>query len=106
MSGVFDDWAEERRGYYSEQFARVLNALAKIAFKEKNWSNTIKLANEILHEDPFREDVHRLLMRVHAAQGKRGKIKEQFEHLQELLKKELGVEPAPETRRTFQELFK
>jgi DNA-binding SARP family transcriptional activator len=106
MAGVYDDWAEEQRGYYQEQLARILNGLAKISFKEKNWSGTIKLAGEILQSDPYREDVHRLLMRVFAAQGKRAAIREQFEKLSELLKKELGVEPAPETRRTFQELFK
>jgi DNA-binding SARP family transcriptional activator len=106
MSGVYDAWVDELRGYYSEQYARILNGLAKISFKEKNWSQTVKLANEILQADPYREDVHRLLMRVYAAQGKRGAVKEQFEKISELLKKELGVEPSPETRRSFQELFK
>ncbi len=106
MAGVYDDWAEEQRAFYREQYGRILNALAKIAFKEKDWSQTIKLANEILREDAYREDVHRLLMRVYAAQGKRAKVKEQFESLREMLGKELGVEPAPETRRAFQELFK
>ena len=106
MSGVYDDWAEEQRAFYREQYSRILNALAKFAFKEKDWSNTIKLAQEILREDVYREDVHRLLMRVYAAQGKRSKVKEQYETLSEMLKKELGVEPAPETRRAFQELFK
>jgi DNA-binding SARP family transcriptional activator len=45
-------------------------------------------------------------MKTFAAQGKSAKVKEQFETLQELLKKELGVAPAPETRKTFQELLK
>jgi DNA-binding SARP family transcriptional activator len=45
-------------------------------------------------------------MKILAAQGKNVKVKEQFENLQQLLKKELGVAPAPETRRTFQELVK
>ena len=103
MAGVYDDWAEERRGYFKEQYERILKALSKIAVKEKNWSQATKLANEILRDDPYQEDIHRLLMRVYAAQGKRSQIKEQFETLRALLKKELGVEPAPETRRVFQE---
>lgn len=106
MAGVYEPWAEEQRGYYREQYARVLNALAKAAFKEKTWSQSIKLANEILQDDPFREDVHRLLMRVYAAQGKRAQVKEQFENLQKLLKAELGVEPEAQTKRIFQELLK
>jgi len=106
MAGVYDDWAEERRAYYSEQHLRVLNGLAKLSFKEKSWSKALKFAGEILHADPFREDVHRLIMKIHHAQGKPGKVKEQFENLQETLRKELGVSPAPETRKIFQELFK
>lgn len=106
MSGIYEDWAEEKRNYYAEQFSRVLSALAKISFKEKNWSKALKFANEILTDDPFREDVQRLLMKTLAAQGKRAAVKEHFENLQEMLKKELGVAPAPETRKVFQELLK
>ncbi|MCU1288770.1 MAG: hypothetical protein JWN60_999 [Acidobacteria bacterium] len=106
MAGVYDDWADERRHYYAEQHSRVLNALAKLAFTEKSWSSALKFSGEILQKDPFREDAHRLIMKIFAAQGKRAKVKEQFETLQELLKKELGVAPAPETQKTFQELLK
>ena len=106
MAGVYDAWAEERRHYFAEQFARILSALAKLSFSEKSWSNALKFANEILRDDPYREDMHRLVMKVFSAQSKPAAVKEQFETLQNLLKKELGVEPAPETRRVFQELFK
>jgi ATP/maltotriose-dependent transcriptional regulator MalT/DNA-binding SARP family transcriptional activator len=106
MTGVYDEWAEERRHYFNEQHSRVLNALAKLAFSEKSWSNALKFANEILQKDPFREDAHRLIMKIYAAQGKRSSLIEQFENLQTILKKELGVAPAPETQRVYQELLK
>lgn len=106
MAGVYEDWAEERRNYYVEQYSRVLNALAKLAFSDKSWSNALKYSNAILQNDPFREDAHRLIMKIYAAQGKRSAVVEQFEALQALLKKELGVSPAPETRKIFQELTK
>jgi ATP/maltotriose-dependent transcriptional regulator MalT/two-component SAPR family response regulator len=106
MAGVYENWAEERRAYFAEQHSRVLNALAKIAFTDKSWSSALKFAGEILQNDPFREDAHRLIMKVYAAQGKRSSVVEQFETLQTLLKTELGVTPAPETRKIFQELTK
>jgi DNA-binding SARP family transcriptional activator len=105
MSGVFDAWAEERRNYYKEQFSRVLGALARQSFSEKSWFKALKFANEILHEDPYREDMHRLMMKVYAAQSKPAYVKEQFDTLQKLLKSDLAVEPAVETRRLFQELM-
>jgi LuxR family maltose regulon positive regulatory protein len=105
MPGTYDDWAEERRNYYSEQFQRVLTALAKLSFSEKKWSQALKFANEILSADPYREDVQRLVMKALAAQGKPAAVKDQFETLKKLLKSELGIEPAPETSRVFLDLM-
>lgn len=106
MPGIYEPWAEERRAYYSEQFGRVLSGLAKQAVAEKKWASAIKFAGEILREDPYREDIHRLIMKVLAAQGKPGAVRDQFENLSTLLKKDLGIEPATETKRVFQELMK
>ena len=106
MKGIYEDWAEELRSYFREQHSRILKSMAKFTFKEKNWVETLNLTSEILRDDPFREDIHALIMRVYAAQGKRSAVKEQFEKLQKLLKTELGIEPAGETKRVFQELFK
>ncbi len=105
MSGNYDDWAEELRFYYAEQYSRLLNALAEISFEEKKWSDALKYSKEILSEDPFREDAHRLVMKTLAAQGKPAAVQKQFKTLEELLDKELGVKPAPETITTFQELL-
>ncbi len=105
MSGVYDNWAEERRIYFAEQHSRLLSALARLSFKEKKWSNTLKYAQEILREDPYREDTHRLVMKTLAAQGKPAAVQKQFETLEELLQKELGVEPAHETVQTFHQLL-
>ena len=106
MAGIYGNWAEERRNFYAEQHSRVLNALAKIAFSNKNWSNALKFSNQILQNDPYREDAHRLMMKIYAAQGKRASVFEHFETLQSLLKRELGIAPAPETCKVFQELTK
>ncbi|MCY7348821.1 MAG: tetratricopeptide repeat protein [Pyrinomonadaceae bacterium] len=106
MAGIYEDWAEELRGFYREQHSRILKSMTKFAFKEKNWVQALHYSSEILRDDPFREDIHALVMRVYAAQGKRAAVKEQYEKLQKLLKSELGVEPAIETKRAFQELFK
>lgn len=104
MSGDYDDWAEERRSFYAEQFIRVLSALSKLSFSEKRWSAALKYAGEVLKDDPFREDIHRLVMKTHAAQSKPASVKKHFEDLQLLLKKELGIEPSPETRKLYKEL--
>lgn len=104
MPGVYEDWAEERRKYYLEQSQRVASALAKLSFAEKRWAAALKFSAEVLKEDPYREDMHRLIMKVHAAQAKPAAVKKHFEDLKDLLKQELGIGPSAETRRLMDEL--
>ena len=106
IAGTYDDWAEERRNFYAEQFHRVLAGLAKLEVSEKRWAGALKYANQLLKDDPFREDIHRLVMKILAAQSKPASVKKHFEDLRLLLKSDLGIEPAPETRKLFQELIK
>ncbi|HXC68731.1 MAG TPA: tetratricopeptide repeat protein [Pyrinomonadaceae bacterium] len=106
MVGVYEDWAEERRQFYSEQSARVIAALARLSFSEKHWADALRYAGEALAGDPFREDMHRLTMKAFAAQGKPASVKKHFERMKKTLHTELGIEPAEETKRLFAELMK
>ena len=47
MSGIYDDWADERRAFYTEQFSRVMTAIAKLAFNEKRWTDALKFAQQL-----------------------------------------------------------
>lgn len=106
LEGSYEDWVEEQRHFYREQFSRVLNGLAKLSVAEKQWGNALKFAEEILAIDPYREDLHRLIMKVLSAQGKPAAVKMHFEKMQVMLKQELGVEPSAETKRLAKELLK
>ncbi len=106
MQGVYDDWVEEQRSYYREQYARLLETLAKAALKAEDWSRSLHYAQRILRDDPFREDVYTLMMRAHAALGNRVAVRQQYEELRQLLNEELGVEPTAETQRVYREVMK
>jgi LuxR family maltose regulon positive regulatory protein len=105
MHGSYDPWVDEQRSYYREQYLRMLEALAAVAEKKAEWPRAMDIAHRILHEDSFREDIHCLIMRAHAALGNRVAVKEQYETLRGLLQRELGVEPAQQTQKTFRELL-
>lgn len=104
MQGSCESWVEEQRTYYREQYLRILETLAKAAQKTEDWQRSMLLAKRILHEDQFREDIHCMVMKAHAALGNRGAVKDQFEALKEVLHRELGVEPSKDTKRLYQEL--
>src|SRR6266571_4541493 len=104
MQGSYEGWVEEQRSYYREQYLRMLESLAAVAEKKEEFVRAMDLAQRILRDDPFREDIHCLVMRAHAALGNRVAVKEQYETLRGLLQKELGVEPAMQTQKTYREL--
>lgn len=104
MPGIYEDWAEERRNYYSEQFARVTGALAKLSFAERRFADALKHSAEALKLDPYREDMHRLTLKTYAVQDKIPAAKKHFVTMSALLKDELGIEPSAETRRLVAEL--
>lgn len=105
MQGCYDNWVEEQRSYYREQYLHMLESLVVTAQKGGDWLRALQLAQQILHADPFREDIHCQLMRAHAALGNRAAVKDQFETLRNLLRDELGVAPSAETQKVFRELF-
>src|SRR6185503_177035 len=79
MQGSYDDWVEQQRAYYREQYLRMLESLAAVAEKKQEFVRAMDLAQRILRDDPFREDIHCLIMRAQAALGNRVAVKEQYE---------------------------
>jgi DNA-binding SARP family transcriptional activator len=75
------------------------------ALGQEEWPRALQLAHQILRDDPYREDIHCLVMRTHAAQGNRAAVKEQYETLRVLLQKEMGIQPASETQKIYRELI-
>jgi LuxR family maltose regulon positive regulatory protein len=105
MQGSYDDWVEDQRSYYREQYLRMLGSLAAVAEEKQEFARAMDLGQRILRDDPFREDIHCLVMRAQAALGNRVAVKEQYEALRSLLQKELGVEPAMQTQKVYKDLL-
>jgi len=105
MQGSYEAWVDDQRAYYREQHLRMLESLAAVAEKKQEFVRAMDLAQRILRDDPFREDIHCLVMRAQSALGNRVAVKDQYETLRALLQKELGVEPAIQTQKAYKELL-
>ena len=64
----------------------------------------VEMAVRLLQLDPLRESAHRILMSAYDAQGRQASGLKQFEICRDVLKRELGVEPEPETVALYREL--
>lgn len=105
MQGCYDDWAEEQRAYYLEQYLHMLETLVTAAQNAQEWSRSLHLAQQVLRVDAFREDIHCLVMRAHAAQANPVAVREHYEKLRGILRKELNIEPSAETQKIFRQLI-
>jgi TolB-like protein/Tfp pilus assembly protein PilF len=93
----FADWVEVERRRFSSMMSDVLYRLAVAEAGAARTELAIKTAERLTNFDPLREDGHRLLMQILAAAGRRAAALKQFTTCVEILRRELGVEPEPET---------
>jgi DNA-binding SARP family transcriptional activator len=98
LADCYEDWCiverERLQGLYVRALARVM------AYNSSNtqYDLAIDCARRILSCDPLREEVHRDLIRLHLDSGQPAAALRQYRQCEDLLRDELGVEPAPETR--------
>ena len=103
---AFDDWLRQERTRLQEPalgvFQRLLEHYANTGAIERG----IAVANRLLSLDPFQEGVQRTLMRLYLYQERRGAALAQYQRCRQVLQRDLGAEPEPETRALYQQILK
>ncbi|MGE5673772.1 MAG: BTAD domain-containing putative transcriptional regulator [Mycobacterium leprae] len=95
---LYEDWAIDEREGLREQYLELLLRMGEAMLAEGRLDETVLRANRVLAADPIRETAYRLLMRAHARRGDRAVALRTFRRCAEVLRRELGEEPMPETR--------
>ncbi len=94
----YEDWIVAMRRALEADHLAVLTglgeSLAAIGAREEG----VEVLRAVLAAEPEREDVHRMLMDIHAADGRGYLALRQFDACREALRRRLGVDPGPETR--------
>ncbi|MBC8078567.1 MAG: AAA family ATPase, partial [Chloroflexales bacterium] len=102
----FDLWmcGERERLELARQaaLAQLIDTLAARAA----WPDVIAHAQTLLAADPLREDAHLRLIEAYAAQGQHSLVLRQYDALCEVLRRELDVEPLPETQARVAEIVR
>jgi TolB-like protein/DNA-binding SARP family transcriptional activator len=92
----FDEWLHAERERLRERavqlFLRLMERSAPTGAEP-----AIRWALRILSVDPVHEPAHRALMELYSAQGRHAAALRQYEQLREILTRELGTRPEPET---------
>lgn len=101
----FEEWLVTERARLRElavdALAKLLAHQAKLGMVEP----AVQTAVRLLGLDPAQEAVHRVLMRLHARQGRRGAALRQYQACVNVLERELGVMPEAETKELYREIL-
>ncbi|NJC97482.1 MAG: hypothetical protein FIB03_14290 [Anaerolineae bacterium] len=100
----FEMWLLEQREHLRLIFSRALEKLANHYMARADWAASIEVFHRLLAIDTLQEDVHQRLMLALARNGQFEAALAQYQNCCRALKKELGVEPSPETTALFERI--
>ncbi len=100
----YADWCAEERERLRELYLDMLGRTAEAYVVQGDYAEAALVCRKALAREPCRESMHRVLMGCLAQLGRLDEALAQFDRCGQVLARELGVEPMPETKRLHREL--
>jgi predicted ATPase/DNA-binding SARP family transcriptional activator len=96
-SAPFEEWASLQRETYQRLAFNAFSTLINVHEQRGDYDRAVGYARRQLEIDPWREEIHRQIMRLLVLAGQRSAALAQYEECRRILVAELGLEPEPET---------
>jgi predicted ATPase/DNA-binding SARP family transcriptional activator/DNA-binding CsgD family transcriptional regulator len=100
----YEEWTEGRREGLRQMYLALLIDLAGLHEERDEHGPAIEALRKAVGEEPTNEGAHANLMRLHTRTGRPEQALAQYERLRAALRRELGTQPAPTTRRLRDEI--
>ncbi len=101
LEGVYGDWCVVERERLRERYLSALERLGRLYADRRDLQRAVDLYQRLLVQDPYREAIHRELMRCYYRQGDRAAAIRQYQTCARLLREDLGLSPSPETEALY-----
>ena len=98
-------WVTPHRMKLQEAYLDALMGRSHCRFAWEDYRGAEELLNQALTLEPYREDIHRLLLSCYAAAGKRQQLVAHYDHMMRLFERDLKTKPATETVVFYQSLL-
>lgn len=105
LDEFYSDWFYFQREELQRQYFEALTHVAEYYRRHGEAEHAISLYDRIVAEDPYREEIHREIMRVYLELGQRAAAVKHYQELEAFLLEDLGVEPMPETVTLYQAIL-
>ena len=102
----FNEWVLGQAERLRQDFASVLETLIDDYSALNQITSAIPYAQRLISLDPIYEAAHRKLMELYALSDQQAAAIQQYQLLEKLLRKELNLDPQPETRELYKRIRK
>jgi two-component SAPR family response regulator len=104
LPGAERSWCVPRRESLRDMFIEALVALGRCHETRQEYKGAIEWYRRALEVDDLREDIHLRVMTCFQKVGQRAAALVQYRHCQEVLERELGMQPSAELQRLAADL--
>ena len=100
----FNDWAFARSEDLRHKLATVLAKLSEAYCVTGQAAQAVPYARRLVGINVLDEEAHRLLMEVYWQAGQQTAALKQYQEVEQILRKELNLDPQPETRELYRKI--
>lgn len=102
----FDEWSMTKADELRHTLTNVLTSLTEDYCLLGDPDSALPHARRLVTLDPLNESAHRLLMQIYTQVGQQNAALKQYRYLEQTLRKELELDPQPETRELYKQIRK
>ncbi|HJT55084.1 MAG TPA: BTAD domain-containing putative transcriptional regulator [Ktedonobacteraceae bacterium] len=105
VQSFYNDWCSQRREELRQAYMDAHHQLALIAWRHKNWDDSLQHWQSLLAVDSCHEAAHYGIMRCYLQQGKREQALRQFQTCSQILMEELQTTPRASLQKLYQSIL-
>ena len=102
---VSGSWTSVEREHLHQAFIELSLELASLNLDSGEFSDALNICHHLIANDPGLEEAHRVAMRIHAAQGNRAAVIQQYNELKSTLRAQMGIPPSSITENLYRQLM-
>jgi DNA-binding SARP family transcriptional activator/KaiC/GvpD/RAD55 family RecA-like ATPase len=103
-SPEFDNWVSTQSEIWHRQISTVFERLTSLEVENAFWQKALDTANLWLKHDPLNETAYQQLIKIYLQLNKRSLAYQIYLNCREMLNRELGIKPSPQTEQLIKDL--
>ncbi|MBI3659129.1 tetratricopeptide repeat protein [Candidatus Acetothermia bacterium] len=106
LAGFYEDWVLIEQQHFRDLYLQALKELMTYHQECHEYDQAIRWARRALEANSLQEEIHQALIRLYALAGDRNAALQRYAECEALLKRELKLEPLPETRALYERILR